>query len=56
MALPWPGRWRTSTTPAARAKAPSVSAETSAQGMIRSRAKIGRSTAIGWAFSDSRSV
>ncbi len=56
MALPLPGRWRTSTSPAVRVKRPSARRDVSAQVLAPSRAKSGRSSAIGCAFSDRRRV
>ena len=53
---PVPGLWRTSTTPATTAAAPSLRAARSAQRRTRAFAKPGRRNPMGWPFSDSRVV
>jgi hypothetical protein len=56
IALPLPGRWRISTTPAVRTIDPFFAAATSPALSTPSRAKAGRRKAIGWPFSDRRVV
>ena len=54
--LALPGRWRTSTSPASRSRAPCAIPATSAAGVKPCRAMLARRKASGCAFSDRRRV